>query len=202
MSGCWIGFARSILRAPQGHVCIRLIALACYAPLSWRPKYLASALILGPFTLDRPVIAILDAALGVALSNDAAVATAVGLSVIAVLAASHPPAASGTHATHLGLPADLPSALRRREVRKTAVYDHAMGLFRSAVGLFRGRASKDREEAAAGLRKEQAKTVTAQAEVARPEVKLEARPNPDNPGWGRTVGQEIGKAREDRAIQE
>jgi hypothetical protein len=86
MSGCWIGFARSILRAPQGHVCIRLIALACYASLNWRPKYLASALILGPFTLDRPVIAVLGAALGVALSNDAAVATAVGLSVIAVLA--------------------------------------------------------------------------------------------------------------------
>jgi hypothetical protein len=63
-----------------------LIALACYASLNWRPKYLASALILGPFTLDRPVIAVLGAALGVALSNDAAVATAVGLSVIAVLA--------------------------------------------------------------------------------------------------------------------
>ena len=38
---------------------MRLIALACYAPLSWRPKYLASAVILGPFTLDRPVIAVL-----------------------------------------------------------------------------------------------------------------------------------------------
>jgi hypothetical protein len=84
---------------------------------------------------------------------------------------------------------------------KPAVYDHAMGLFRSAVGLFR-RASKDREEAAAGLLKEQARTVKAQADVARREVKLEARPNPDNPGWGRTVGQEIGKAREDRASQE
>jgi hypothetical protein len=85
---------------------------------------------------------------------------------------------------------------------KPAVYDHAMGLFRSAVGLLRGRASKDREEAAAGLLKEQARTVKAQADVARREVKLEARPNPDNPGWGRTVGQEIGKAREDRASQE
>ena len=76
-----------------------------------------------------------------------------------------------------------------------------MGLFRSAVGLFRGRARKDREEAA-GLLKEQARTATAQAQVARREVKLEARPNPDNPGWGRTVGQEIGKAPEDRAGQE
>jgi hypothetical protein len=74
-----------------------------------------------------------------------------------------------------------------------------MGLFRSAVGLFRGKARKDREEAAAGLLKEQAGTVEAQAEVAHREVKFEARPNPDSPGWGRTVGQEIGKAHEDRA---
>jgi hypothetical protein len=63
-----------------------LIALACYAALNWRLKYLASALILGPFTLIRPVIAILGAALGLALSTDTAVVAAVGLSVIAVLA--------------------------------------------------------------------------------------------------------------------
>jgi len=76
-----------------------------------------------------------------------------------------------------------------------------MGLFRSAAGLFRGRARKDRE-VAAGLPKEQARTVEAQPEVARREVKFEARPDPDNPGWGRAVGQEIGKARDDRASQE
>jgi len=91
---------------------------------------------------------------------------------------------------------------------KPAVYDNAMGLFRSAVGLFRGRARKDREEAAEPLEEaaepleEQARTVEAPTEVVRGEVKFEARPNPDNPGWGRTVGQEIGKAREDRASQE
>jgi hypothetical protein len=73
-----------------------------------------------------------------------------------------------------------------------------MGLFRSAAGLFRGRTRKDREEAPAELPKEQAGTVEAPAEVARGEVKFEARPNPDNPGWGRAVGQEIGKAHEDR----
>jgi len=77
-----------------------------------------------------------------------------------------------------------------------------MGLFRSAVGLFRGKARKDREEAAAELPKEQARTVEAPAEVAREEAKFEARPNPDSPGWGRAVGQEIGKAREDGASQE
>lgn len=63
-----------------------LLALACYAALNWRLKYLAAALILGPFTLIRPVIAILGAALAVALSRDPAVAAAVVLSVIAVLA--------------------------------------------------------------------------------------------------------------------
>ena len=77
-----------------------------------------------------------------------------------------------------------------------------MGLFHSAVGLFRGRTRKDREEAADGLLEEQATTARAPAEVARQEVKFEARPNPDNPGWGQTVGQEIGEAREDRASQE
>jgi hypothetical protein len=76
-----------------------------------------------------------------------------------------------------------------------------MGLFRSAVGLFRGRAGKDREDVA-GLPEEQARTVEAPAEVPRGEVKWEARPNPDSPGWGRAVGQEIGKTREDRPSQE
>lgn len=63
-----------------------LIALACYALLDWRLKYLAAAVILGPLTLLRPGIAILGAALGIALGRDAAVAAAAGLSVVAVLA--------------------------------------------------------------------------------------------------------------------
>lgn len=63
-----------------------LIALACYGALNWRLKYLASALILGPLTLLRPLIAILGAALGVTAGHDSAVAAAAGLSVVAVLA--------------------------------------------------------------------------------------------------------------------
>jgi hypothetical protein len=135
-------------------------------------KYLAPALILGPVTLHRPALAIPGAARGAALSNDAAVAKAAG------------------------------SALKRRGICKSAVYDHAMGLFRSAMGLFRSGAEKDPEKAAAEPLKEQTRTVTAQAEVARREVKSETRPNPDVPGWGQTIGQEIGKAREDHASQE
>jgi hypothetical protein len=66
------------------------------------------------------------------------------------------------------------------------------------MGLFRSRAKKKREKAPAEVPREPAK---AQAEVARREVTAEARPNPDEPGWGQAIGQQIGKAREDRASQ-
>jgi hypothetical protein len=121
-----------------------------------------------------------------------------------------------------------------------------MGLFRSAMRLFRSGAGKDREEAAAEfpdeqtqaaaefpdeqtqaaaelpdeqaqaaaefpdehpqaaaeLLDEQTEAVKAPPEVAPREVKHEARPNPDKPGWGLTIGQEIRKAREERGGQE
>jgi hypothetical protein len=77
----------------------------------------------------------------------------------------------------------------RRKIRP-AVYHQAMGLFRN-------RARKKREQAAPGLVEEQTTPVAAQPEVARREVTAEARPNPDQPGWGRTLGQQIGKARAD-----
>ena len=70
------------------------------------------------------------------------------------------------------------------------------------MGLFGGRAGKNREKAAAELSDEQTRTVTAQPQAGPREVTREARPNPDSPGWGQTVGQEIGEAREDRAGQE
>jgi hypothetical protein len=63
-----------------------------------------------------------------------------------------------------------------------------MGLFRNAMGLFRGRAGKDREEGAAELLKGQAGTVKAPSPAAGREVKREARPDPNKPGWGRTIG--------------
>jgi hypothetical protein len=74
-----------------------------------------------------------------------------------------------------------------REVRKPAAYDHAMGVFRSAMGLFRNRAGKNREKAAAGLPNEQTSTVRAQPTVGPREVKREARPDPDKPGWGQSI---------------
>jgi len=70
------------------------------------------------------------------------------------------------------------------------------------MGLFRSRARKKREKAAAGLLEDQARTAEAQREVTRREVTAEARPNPDQPGWGQAIGQEIGKARANRASQD
>lgn len=114
--------------------------------------------------------------------------------------------------------------------RKPTAYDHAMGFFRSAIGFFRGGARKhrdegaaellkeqagmataqpavadrgmEREEEAAGLLDQQAATVAAQPAVAGREVKREARPNPNKPGWGLSIGQEVGKARGDGASRE
>jgi len=74
------------------------------------------------------------------------------------------------------------------EVCESVAYDPAMGLFRSAMGLFRGRAGKDREKAVAELLNEQSSTaVKAQPVVAPREVRREARPDPNMPGWGRAI---------------
>jgi len=77
---------KAMLEVYGPYALLVLIALACYAALNWRLKYLASALILGPLTLLRPAIAILGGVLGLAAGDDTAVTAAVGLSVIAVLA--------------------------------------------------------------------------------------------------------------------
>lgn len=82
----YVGTGTAMLAVYGPYALLVLIALACYATLSWRLRYLAAALILGPFTLLRPAVAILGAALGAALSGNIVVAAAAGLSAIAVLA--------------------------------------------------------------------------------------------------------------------
>ena len=62
-----------------------------------------------------------------------------------------------------------------------------MGLFRSARSLFRSGAGRNRDKAAAEVPDEQTMTVEAQPKVAAREVKREARPNPDKPGWGQSI---------------
>jgi hypothetical protein len=69
------------------------------------------------------------------------------------------------------------------------------------MGLFRRRARKNREKAAAGLLTEQTRTAEADVDVARREVTAEERPDPDQPGWGRAFGQEISRNRENRGRQ-
>lgn len=79
------------------------------------------------------------------------------------------------------------------------------------MGLFHRRGKKNREKAAAEPLKEKSTTDTstrplttakAQTEVAPREAAGEARPDPDRPGWGEAIGQQIGKTREERASQE
>jgi hypothetical protein len=77
------------------------------------------------------------------------------------------------------------------QVRTSAVYYHAMGLFRR-------RGKKNRQTAAAELFNQQAKTIKAEVEVAHQDATAEERPNPDEPGWGRTIGQQIGRDLENR----
>ena len=62
-----------------------------------------------------------------------------------------------------------------------------MSLLRYAMKLFRGRAGKERHEEATEPQQAEAMTVEAQPVAARREVKREARPNPNKPGWGSTL---------------
>jgi len=60
-------------------------ALACYLTMSWRKRYLASAVLLGPLTLARPAIALLGGALGAIVSHDPLTTAFVIAAVSAVL---------------------------------------------------------------------------------------------------------------------
>jgi len=74
-------------------------------------------------------------------------------------------------------------------------------VYHRTVGLFRRRTTKNRETATVDALKEQTRTAEAAVEVARREVTAEERPNPDQPGWGMTIGQQLGRGREDRPSQ-
>jgi hypothetical protein len=85
-----------------------------------------------------------------------------------------------------------------------AVYHRAMGLFRIRIRRSREKAAARLPEEREGEGTAQADTAaregegTAQADTAAREVTAEARPDPDQPGWGRIAGQAIGKSREHR----
>jgi len=61
-------------------------ALACYLTMSWRKRYLASAVLLGPLTLARPAVALLGGAVGAVVGRDALTTAFVIAAVAAVLA--------------------------------------------------------------------------------------------------------------------
>jgi hypothetical protein len=83
-----------------------LAALLSYSVLGWRQRYLASALILGPFTFLRPAIAIIGAAYAAVVAHDTVVAL---IAVLAAAAVLRPPAPHrGASATVVPLRAGRP----------------------------------------------------------------------------------------------
>ncbi len=65
---------------------VTLLALLVYVVLGWRWGYLASAVILGPFTWVRPLVAAVGVAVGVARGGDPVVTLGCLLALGAVLA--------------------------------------------------------------------------------------------------------------------
>jgi hypothetical protein len=63
-----------------------LLALAAYVTLSWRRRFLASALLLGPLTLARPLVALGGAAAAAWETRDVIVSVLAFSAVVAVLA--------------------------------------------------------------------------------------------------------------------
>ena len=78
------GEAMLVVYGPYGMIV--LAALGCYAVLGWRKRYLASAVILGPLTWLRPVVAVAGAVLGGAFCADLLASACTALAVAAVLA--------------------------------------------------------------------------------------------------------------------
>ncbi len=62
-----------------------LAALAVFATLDWRKRYLASAAILGPFTFIRPALVVIGGVTAIAATRNIAVAITTVLAVVAVL---------------------------------------------------------------------------------------------------------------------
>ncbi len=75
-----------MLAVYAGYSVVMLTAMASYATLPWRWRFLATSMIMGPLSLVRPLIAVAGAALAIAASHDGRVAWCCGLAVIGVLA--------------------------------------------------------------------------------------------------------------------
>jgi hypothetical protein len=73
--------------APYGAVFF--VALAAYLLLPWRIRFLATAVVMGPFTWVRPLVALAGGLLGVLAADRGVTRAAVVLAVVAVLAVPH-----------------------------------------------------------------------------------------------------------------
>jgi hypothetical protein len=70
------------------------------------------------------------------------------------------------------------------------------------MGLFRKRRKQKLDEAAVAVTEPVTSAAAEQSEATRREVAAEQRPDPDQPGWGRIIGGDIGKARQSRPSQD
>lgn len=77
---------RAMLAIYAPYATVVLLALLAYALLGWQQKYLATAAILGPFTLLRPVAAVLGLLLAVITQTDLRIDLLAAASVAAILA--------------------------------------------------------------------------------------------------------------------
>lgn len=85
-TGLYLHVGKIMLAVYAPYALAVLAALAIYATLDWRKRYLASAVILGPFTLIRPVLAVVGAILAVGATRDFVVTITAILGVAGVLA--------------------------------------------------------------------------------------------------------------------
>lgn len=82
----YIAAGRAMLAVYLPYGLVVLLALAAYATLSWRRRFLASALLLGPLTLVRPVAALVGAGAAWWAIRDLTIAALSLAAVVAVLA--------------------------------------------------------------------------------------------------------------------
>lgn len=85
-SGLYLRAGEIMLGVYTPYALAVLVALAIYATVDWRKRYLAMAVILGPLTLARPVVVVVGAAAAIGGTRDAGVAIAAALAVAGILA--------------------------------------------------------------------------------------------------------------------
>jgi hypothetical protein len=76
---------RAMLVVYLPYAVIILGAVACYAALDWRRRFLAAAVILGPGTLIRPVVAVAGAIAGALAADRGFVAALASISAVVLL---------------------------------------------------------------------------------------------------------------------